>query len=426
MKDKAKRGGFYGWIALSGAVFALFVSGGAYSHSFGVFLPVVTSEFGWSRAAFAAALSLGLLAMGLPSSLWGITTARFGSRANIIVGSILSGVGFAALYFLNQLWYLYLIFIIVGFGIGIGGYIPCTTITNNWFTKNFSLAMGITSTAGGLSAFVFPPLTAVLIASVDWRLTWVILGGIILIGSTIISGILLVRNRPEEIGQVPDGVNTEPSEAYKTHVPSKIESDQAELPLKNLIKMRITWLIIIFGTANAWVIGTIFTHQVAYVRDLGFSPMTAATTMSILAVSNILSSLTFGALALRFNLRYLAASAFLIQLTAMVILLTSHELAWLYLYSTLIGMGVGALGTAMPTFIGSYYGRRLYARVMGFAYAFFVLAMAASGTIAGAIYDSNGTYTLAFIVVIVFIFIGLVSLFFARSSRAVLASTRYL
>ena len=45
----------------------VFSVGGIFGNSFGVFLPVVSSEMGWSRGAMALALSLGITAFGLRS-----------------------------------------------------------------------------------------------------------------------------------------------------------------------------------------------------------------------------------------------------------------------------------------------------------------------------------------------------------------------
>ena len=67
-------------------IFAFFCAN-SLLHSFGVFLPIVSDVFGWNRATVAAALTLGLLGMGLPSPLWGILTSRFGPRILIIVGN---------------------------------------------------------------------------------------------------------------------------------------------------------------------------------------------------------------------------------------------------------------------------------------------------------------------------------------------------
>jgi MFS family permease len=412
-----KSKGFYGWIALSGAVFVLF-SANAYLQSFGVFLPVVADTFGWNRATVAAALSLGLLAMGLPSPLYGILTSRFGPRINIILGNILCAACLAGLYFLHDLWYLYLLFIIGGLGAGIGGYIPITSIAVNWFTKKISLALALLLTAGGLASFIFPPLTTALITAVDWRLTWVILGGIILIGSTVIGGIILIRNKPEDIGQIPDGIKVDITGINPEMLTNtENDDDHKKWSMKKLLRLPVTWFIFVFTVSTGVVLGTMTSHQVAYMQDIGFSPLTAATTMSILAVGSMIASLAFGGLALRINIRYLGAFAGILQLAGMVILLTTRELTLLYVYSALVGMGTGALLAAMPTFVGTYFGRQLYSRVMGFINAAHIAASAVSGTFGGAIYDATGNYTLAFLIVVVFIVIGLVSVFLARKPR---------
>ena len=52
--------------------------------------------------------------------------------------------------------------------------------------------------------------------------------------------------------------------------------------------------------------------------------------------------------------------------------------------------------------------------MMGFGFALITMAAAASGTIAGLIHDITGSYTLAFILVVVIIVIGLVSVSLAR------------
>jgi hypothetical protein len=72
---------------------------------------------------------------------------------------------------------------------------------------------------------------------------------------------------------------------------------------------------------------------------------------------------------------------------------------------------------AIPTFIGTYYGRKIYPRLLGFAVALHGSAYAASGAIAGVIFDARGSYTLAFIIVLCFTVIGLVSVFLARKPK---------
>ncbi|GAH60552.1 unnamed protein product, partial [marine sediment metagenome] len=126
-KVMKKRGGFYGWIALAGAMLVYFTTSGTFFYSYGVFLPAMCNEYGWSRAIVGGGLSVALLAFGLPSPLIGASIARFGPRANIVFGNLLVVIGLAGMSITTEVWQLYLFYgILVGLGAGFGLYLPCT------------------------------------------------------------------------------------------------------------------------------------------------------------------------------------------------------------------------------------------------------------------------------------------------------------
>ena len=126
--------GFYGWYALSGAMTSAFVSGGALINAFGVFLPVICDKLQWSRAVVSGFLSVGMLAFGLPSPIYGMLVNKLGPKLCITLGNLLAALGFAAVYFANEIWQFYLLYFMTGAGCGWGGFIASTTVVNNWFT----------------------------------------------------------------------------------------------------------------------------------------------------------------------------------------------------------------------------------------------------------------------------------------------------
>jgi sugar phosphate permease len=397
MKTPKKRKVFYGWFALAGLALVVFTVSGAFINSFGVFLPVICEDLEWSRAVVAMALSIGIMSFGLPSPLFGLLVTRFGPRFTIIWGNLVAAAAIAGISLVHEIWQFYLLYSIIGIGGGFGGYIACSTIANNWFIKKRSLALGIFVASGGLGGFVFPPVATAMIAAIGWRLSWVVMAGIVAIGA-IVGGVILIRNRPEDIGLVPDGVEPGPFDeidVIKTAVPEK----EASVGLRQMLKTPVIWMIAGFAVANAFVIGTMNTHQVAYIQDIGFPPMTAATTMSVLAAVGVTGSVSFGASALKLNVKKLGITAFSCQLIALVILLTTKQLGLIYIYAILLGLGYGALTTAMPTFVGIYFGREIYARALGLILPFQVGAQAVAAYVAGVIYDAAGSYTPAFIVV---------------------------
>jgi len=409
---------FYGWFALAGAMLVIFVVGGAFVNSFGVLLPVIASEFGWSRAVVAGALSAGIIAFGLPSPLYGVLVARLGPRFTLILGNLLAGLGIAGVYLVQDVWHIYVLYVLIGIGGGFGGYISCTTVVNNWFIKKRSLALGIFIASAGLGGLTFPPLTTLLISAMGWRLTWLVLAGLIIVFGVLIGSVILVRNRPEDMGQTPDGM---PADSYleviKEESASTTGRAQAPWRVSNLLKRPTVWLIGGFSAANTFTMGTMVTHQIAYVQDIGFNPMTAATTMSFMSVFSIIGSLLFGALALRLKVRYLAIAAFAIQMIGLVVLITTGELAVIYVYAAFQGMSNGSLTTAMPTFVGDYYPRERYAQVLGVVLPFQVCSNAVATIIAGAVFDATGTYTPAFITAACFSLAGLVFVFMARKPK---------
>ncbi len=396
----------------------IFIVGGAFVHSFGPLLPELEGEFNWSRAEIALALTLGILAFGLPSPLFGILVNKYGPKFTIVVGNAIAALGLAGVYLAQEVWHLYFFYIIVGLGGGFGGYIACTAIVNNWFIRRRSLALGIFQSFAGLGGFVFPPLTTALIAAIDWRYSWLVLAFIILVVPVLIGGVFLLRNKPEDMGMVPDGM---PADAFMEDENAQEAAsggdDKTDYSILKVLKTRTPWLIGGFSAANSYTVGTLITHQIAYLQDIGYAKMTAATTLSVMSIFSLIGSLVFGFLALRFNIRHLASIAFIIQIFALVILLTTEELALLYVFAIFVGLSTGSLTVALAMFVGAYYPRERYAQVMGVVFPFQVTSNAGAATIAGLVYDATSSYTPAFITAAVFSLAGLFFAFMAHRPK---------
>ena len=161
---------------------------------------------------------------------------------------------------------------LIGLGQGFGLYIATTTIANNWFMRRRSLAVSLVVVLGGLGGFAGPSLIGMLIPSIGWRLTWVCLGGILLVLSVVIGG-LLIRNRPEDLGQLPDG---EVREKNTTKAPSRVYQTPVDWEVRDALHTPALWLIVIFSGANLLAVLTMTTHLVAYLQDIGLSLGTAA------------------------------------------------------------------------------------------------------------------------------------------------------
>lgn len=406
---------FYGWFALTGAMLIIYIVGGSFVHSYGVLLPVLNDEFGWSRAALAGALSAGIIAFGLPSPVFGILVARLGPRLPVIFGNLIAGICIGLISTVQEPWHLYLLYVPMGLGGGFGGYIACTAVANNWFVRKRSLAMGIFTASAGLGGITFPPLVTALIEVIGWRSTWLILAGIVCILAVLLGGVIMVRNRPEDMGLLPDGEPADPvTEVEKIESEHEMVKGPEKMEMLRVIKQPAALFIGGFAAANSFASGMLQTHQIAYLRDLGYTAITAASTLSFMSIFSIVGSLTFGTLAMKINVRYLASAAFVTQLIGLTILLTTENLGLIYVFAALQGISNGSLITALPTFVGNYYPRHRYAQVMGIVFPFQVISNALSAAFAGFIFDASGSYTPAFTTAAIFSLAGMLFAFLAR------------
>src|SRR6266403_4551712 len=83
---------FYGWIIVGAGIVVTCIGLGAML-SLSVFLGPMSVAMGWSRTGISIAAVLNFLAMGVGSFLWGALSDRFGTRAVVLCGGVLLGLG---------------------------------------------------------------------------------------------------------------------------------------------------------------------------------------------------------------------------------------------------------------------------------------------------------------------------------------------
>ena len=86
---------FYGWVIV-GAGIVITCLGMGTMMSLGIFLQPMSLATGWSRTSISMAALLNFLCMGPASFFWGALSDRFGTRAVVLSGGALSGLGLVA------------------------------------------------------------------------------------------------------------------------------------------------------------------------------------------------------------------------------------------------------------------------------------------------------------------------------------------
>ena len=171
-------------------------------HSYGAYVVLLQDEFGWSKTLVAGAFALTRIESGILGPLQGWLTDRYGPRRILGIGIVIFGAGFVMFSQIETLLGFYLTFAMIAVGSSLGGFATVMVSLVNWFSRHRSKAVAMSQmgySIGGLAV----PLIILCLEAFGWRFTAMLSGiAVILAGLPLV---LLVRHRPGDYDEVPDG-----------------------------------------------------------------------------------------------------------------------------------------------------------------------------------------------------------------------------
>ena len=152
------------WLAFA---LMLFVSG--FSNTFPVFFPPLLDEFGGSRAATAATVSLLWMAGALVGALAGYLVARCNPRWVVIAGIFAMVLGLALGTLAPTLpWFVGLVGGLGGIGVGLTGMVTQAALLADMYVRRRGLANGI-AFSGSMAGYLVALPAQMVIAHSGWR-----------------------------------------------------------------------------------------------------------------------------------------------------------------------------------------------------------------------------------------------------------------
>jgi MFS family permease len=421
--------GFYGW-KLVGALSAMdFLNLGFPFYIGAVINPYMLQHIAMSRGTYGLGFTLLNLFVGIPSTLVAISIVKRGIRATYVIGSALVCLGslFLAVATTKPWEFLLGFGVINGIGVCFGDIIPGSTAAARWFERYRGRAVGLVLSGSGVCGFVMAPLIDKLLRANggNWHLGWeIVAAGAVLAG---IIALLFVKERPEDLGQLPDGGVKPVAGAPPQHAPSNLTTKFAWTP-GEAYRTSSYWLVVIAGLAAQFPFFLFTAHWLLHLRGAGIPSGDAAFSMGLFTVSCIAGRLIGGWLMDTMTARYafvMGLCCYLIgSLAAMHVgpsaLLIANSAAVLY------GLGIGWTFTCMTTCIAHFYGPTAFPKLAGTLLLLTSGGASPAGWVGGKIFDTYGGYTRAWQLNIAVTVIGIVAILFAtmphhRSESSVVA-----
>lgn len=386
---RGRRRVYYGWRILAVGVVAMALGGGLSVASFGLYVGPLEEEFGWTRAQVSLAFSVQVLAGGASALFVGHWVDTRGARSSIVIGGLLTALTFLLLAATQSIWQFYIIYALHAVARQMMFFLPFQSLMSQWFERRRGIVLSILGSGFSLGGFLVLPIVATVVDGVGWRGAYMF-SGLITALFFIPAGLLVVRNRPSEVGEQVDG--DAPPE------PGSIDGGRAtmsehSMTLREAMRTPFFWIcafgfMFFFFGLMGWMV-----HQVPFYESKGLSRTTAALIVSLSAGASIVARLTMGLVADRFERFEGIVVALMIMLSgAMITLLisTSPPAIAIFLVLWVIGASAGPMVESLVLL--KAFGVAHFGTILGAMLVVETTGQIISPALAGAIFDRTGSY----------------------------------
>jgi len=391
---------YYGWVILAVASVPSFGARPVMAvATLSVFVVPMTDEFGWSRAQFSGAVSLGALFGLLVSPFAGRLIDRYGSGVLLSASSAVVGLCAIGLSLTSPIWSFYALYVpgraVFSSPLELG----TSTAVSNWFIRRRPMGLAYMGVIQGIGLTIFPVIAQVLIDGWGWRTAWLAVG-IFTLSTGIIPMLLLMARRPEDMGLEADPEKdhrTVPtSDVAAAGAPPSASNTESNYTVRQALATRAFWLLAIFSVFGFVVQAGISLHQVPHYIGQGVPTHLAALTASTFAFGQVPGGVFWSFWARRVPLRVLLSVAAATMSVGAIGTGFSSSLSTGIPMGFLLGVGVGGIHLLLRLTWADYYGRLHLGSIRGLTLPAQIGGQAIGPIIAGFMYDSTGGYETPF------------------------------
>ena len=361
----------------------LIISTGARS-SFGLFLPEMTQDRGWSRETFSFAIAMQNLLWGLAGSFLGAMADKYGSLRTLLLGGVLYVLGLLGMAWAETGLGLTLSAGLL-IGVAIGGTsfgIILATLGKLVPPEKRSLAFGIGVASGSFGQFLFLPMAGWMIVDFGWQ-TALILHAVI-VGSIVVLAFGIRGDAP-------------------------VAGQGAEVKLADGLRSAfgdrsfhlLFWGYFVCGLQIVFL----QLHLPAYLMDKGMPGTVGAAAIALIGLFNVIGSLGAGILGQRYAARkkWLLAGIYVARSVVIGLFLLAPLTEWsVWLFSAAIGLLWLSTVPLTNALVGQVWGVRYLGLLGGIVFFGHQIGSFLGAWLGGRFFDQFGNYDLAWALVIGF------------------------
>lgn len=401
----------WAWIILGTCFVNLFIN---YSVrlGYGVVLPEMIRDLGFSRTAGGSIFNAYFLSYIALTPVAGYLTDRVGARRVIATCAFILGAGVLMMGTVGSFWMACVSFAIAGLG-ATGMWTPVITVVQRWFAPNRrGLALGILSTGYGLGFATMGIAFPWIVNNFSWRYSWYFLGAGAL-GMVVANGLLL-KSDPESAGCIPWG-----QKGNAPIPPPTGRSGPKGVFFFRLFRNGTFWLIGLSYFSISYSLYGITTFMVDYAKyQMGLPLEKASLLATVHGTCQVIGVLIILPLSDYLGRkRTIIISNFIITGALAGIVLCGNS--WLML-CLLVGVMAVFFGATFPIYgacAGDFFPRDVMGTVIGAWTPFYGLGAISVHWVSGILRDITGTYDYPFMLNVIMAALGGLLICFVRQKQ---------
>ncbi|KAG7491394.1 hypothetical protein MATL_G00003210 [Megalops atlanticus] len=403
-QQEAPDGG-WGWVVLLASVLVLALTLG-FPSCLGIFYTDLQTDFQASNSETSWVPSVMTAALNAGGPLCSILVERYGCRATVMLGGVLSGLAMAASSFTNSIIELYITGIITGLGFCFS-FQSSVTILGQYFARRRAFANGVAAMGTSLGLSVLPLLANFLHSQLGWRGSFLVLGGVLL--NCCVCGAVMRPVAPKyRRSQSPQANSDQPPQPKQNGLKDRVRGSLANLmaslrrnmafdlfysnPRYRIYTIGLAW------TMLGYLVPLIF--LVPYATSHGMEQSRAALLLSIVGIINIFVRPAVGLL---FNTPwfqgrhiYLFSAALLVNGLSNSICGLAASFPVLLGHAVTYGLSMSIVGSLVFTVLMGVVEMSRFPAALGLLTVMESVTLLVGPPLAGILVDRTGDYTYVF------------------------------
>jgi MFS family permease len=403
---------YHGWKVVACAFLIAVFGWGFGFYGIGVFLAELVERHGWATSVVASAVTVLYLVGAVLIAFIGNAFARFGPRRVVLVGMAAMGAAAIGLTWVTQPWQLYIVFPLMAVWWAAMSGAALNIIVAPWFERRRGLAISIAFNGAAVGGVVLVPALVFLVGRIGFEIAVLSLVAVMVVVLTPLVLWLLVRG-PEALGLGPDG------EAPAPRASGQAAGGRAP-QTRDFMRTWHFWSVALPFALGLTAQISIIIHQMSFLKPtLGTEG--AAWAVSLTSVCAVLGRLGVGSFVDRVNRRTVIAGNFLLQATAVVLMLSGPGPVLLYLACVMFGLGVGNTTSLPSVIVQAEFPKAAFGQVVSTIIAINQFTYSFGPGLLGWLRDGFGSYEAAFAGCLVLQLVAVAILLFGRAAdRALL------